>query len=82
MRTQKALEQAAAEIKRLRDQQRILTAGAGAGQKAAAEAAAGWEREREEVGLVGGWVFCAPACRGGVVYYTDIHLSTPPPPPQ
>ena len=58
MRTQKALEQAAAEIKRLREQQRLLTAGAGAGQKAAAEAAVGWQREREEVrGFVWGFVW-------------------------
>jgi hypothetical protein len=49
VRTQKALEQAAAEIKRLRDRQEREQAVMAGGQKAVAEAAAAWEVEREEV---------------------------------
>jgi hypothetical protein len=57
VRTQKALEQAAAEIKRLREKQdreraallAAQQAGSASGQRAAAEAAAAWEAEREEV---------------------------------
>ncbi len=49
VRTQKALEQAAEEIRRLRERQERERAAMAGGQRAVAEASAAWEAEREEV---------------------------------
>lgn len=75
VRTQKALEQAAAEIKRLRERERAAVASGG---KRAEEAMAAWEAEREEVRACvyfGGWWLVAGGCGrvGGAVLLIIVH---------